>query len=287
MRTILPAILAVGILLSGGAAPAAERVTLAVLPVKLEAKYVTESFHPGEFVQDLTIAGLRKVDRFQVLSVGDVGSILEEQHIQREDVKPENASAIAKALKSRLLLFLEITHISTKVETEDRVILKIQTIVCSASLGATLFDAQTQKSVEIGPFAEEDRKMAAEEEVKKFTSTSAIARQMLRTALDSASRKIRSRVYELYPLGAKISAVDGKAVTIDVGTKFGVKVGQKYVVYGMVERPNAVTGLKEKVREEVSLLVVDRAGEESSTCHVVEGEQNPAVGSPVERSLKE
>ena len=286
MKCVFSGMLAAALVLTMVPVDAAERIAIAALPARVEAKEKPRDFDPAEYVLDQMIIGINKVERFDVMQAGDVQRILDDNLFKPADVKLENAAALAKALKVRLLLFPVIRKLDLEVETEDRVLVQTKIAVCTVSVGGTLFDVQTKKAVPIGPYVEEDRKMGAESELKHYRVTSKVTEQMVKTALAKAAKKIRSHIYKLYPLVGKISLVDGKVITIDIGSKMGVKVGQEYVIYGMVERENPITGLKEKVREEVSMLQVDEVSEESAKCHVVKGDAEPLVGSEVVRSLK-
>ena len=286
MKLICPVMLAVILVVMVSSADAAERIATVVLPVKFEGKEKPEAFEPAEHVLDQAITGMNKVERFDVVQSGDLERILKAHLFKPEDVKLENAADIAKAFKARLLLFLVIRKLSLEVETEDRVLIQTKVAVCTVSVGGTLFDAVTRKTVAIGPYVEEDRKMGAESELSHYKVTSAVTEQMVKNALAKAAKKIRSRIYKLYPLAGKVSFVDGKVVTIDIGSRMGVRVGHRYAIFGMVERENPITGLKEKVREEVSVLEVDEVTEDTAKCHVHKGEGSPPVGSDAVRSLK-
>lgn len=286
MKSLSAATLVAVLVLTMAPADGAKRIAIAALPATVEAKEKPRDFDPAEYVLDQMIMGINKVERFDMVQAGDIHRLLDENLFKPGDVKLENAAALAKALKVRLLLFPAIKKLYLEVETEDRVLVQTKIAVCTVSVGGTLFDAQTKKTVTIGPYVEEDRKMGAESELKHYKITSKVTEEMVKTALAKAAKKIRSRIYKLYPLAGKISLVDGKVITIDIGSTMGVNVGQQYVITGMVERENPITGLKEKVREEVSMLEVDEVAEESAKCHVIEGDANPLVGSTVVRRLK-
>jgi len=285
MKARLPAALAATLMLSVFPAHAGRRIKTAVLPVKVQAKHVQEDFHPGEFFLDQMIMGMNKVSRFDVLGAGDVERILDDNLFKPEHLKLDRAAELAETLKVRLLLFAEITQLSMEIETEDRVIIQTRNAVCTASVGGTLFDAKSGKSVRLGPYLEEERKMGAVDQ-RRFTLSAREIERMRKTVLERASRRIRSRIYKLYPLIGKVSRVQEKVVTIDIGSSMGVRKGYTFSVYGMVERENPVTGLPEKVRDEVSRLTVDEVAQESATCRVIHGEENPQVGSTVQRRLK-
>ncbi|HUW55711.1 MAG TPA: hypothetical protein VMZ92_03685 [Planctomycetota bacterium] len=286
MKLIGPVMLAVVLVLTAAATDAAGRIGTAVLPVKFEPTEKPGEFEPAEYLLDQMIIGMSKVERFDVVQGGDLERVLKDHLFKPEHVKLENAEGLAKALKVRLLLFPVIQKLSLEVETEDRVLIQTKVAVCTVSVGGTLFDVQTGKTVTFGPYVEEDRKMGAESELRHYKITSRVTETMVKNALAKAGRNIRSHIYKLYPLAGKVSLVDGKVVTIDIGSKMGVAVGHQYVIYGMVERENVITGLKEKVREEVSMLQVDEVTEDTATCHVIRGEESPSVGSEVVRSLR-
>ena len=107
-----------------------------------------------------------------------------------------------------------------------------------------------------------------------------------KAALATTAKKVRSRIYRLYPLVGTIVAGDGKTVTLDIGTALGVKVKQKYTVTANVQRENEVTGLMETVKREVSELEVMSVKENRSTCRIVSGDKTPLVGSVVKRKLR-
>jgi len=282
LPTTLVVLLAVGVSFAAGA----ERMKTAVLPVVVEPEDVPKMFHPGEYVQEQMIVGMRKVERFDVLGAGDVDLILEEHLFKREDIKPGNAAELAKALGVRLLVFGTVKTLTLEVETIDRVVIQTKEAVCEASVGATLYDAATAKSVAMGPYPAQERKLGAEDPRKRFTITDEVTEQMMKRVLATSAKYVRARVYKLYPLVGKISRVEGDVVVLDIGTKMGVAVGHKYTVYGMVEREDPITGLMRRARDEISLLQVDEVTEESARCRVTRGEKNPPVGSTVERNLK-
>ena len=271
---------------SAAYAPAAGRFRTAVLPAAIVPKDLPQAFHPGEYVVNQMVIGLNKVSRFDVLLAGDVDRLLEEHLIEPADVKVTDAAKIAKALKARLLLFPKIHVLSVEIETEDRVLVQTKTAVCTVTLGGTLYDATTGKTKDLGPYTAEDRKVGARDQRGRVTITDAVTEKMLKRALDAAAKRVRSRIYKLHPLAGKIAAGDGKTVTIDIGSAMGVKVKQKYTVTTLVTRENEITGLMEKVPEEVSVLVVVSVSTDSATCRVVSGEKTPLVGSTVKRKLK-
>lgn len=264
----------------------AERIKTVVLPVKVEAAELAEDFHPGEYVLDRMIIGMNKVDRFDVYGSGDVLRILEDNLLKTEDTTPEKAAELANIFKARLVLFPKIETLTVETRTEDKVLIKTRFVAVTVSVGGTLFDAETGKSVTIGPYPEEERKLGAETGAGRFRLSSRVVEEMLKKTLAAAAKKVRSRIYKLYPLAGKISLVADEVVTIDIGTKMGVAAGQRYVVYGMLERENPITGLPEKVLDEVALLLVEEVTEEDAKCRVTRGEKSPAAGSTVERDLR-
>jgi len=286
MRPVLTTILVVA--LAGATAPAAgtERLKTAVLPVKVVPKKLPKSFHPGEYVFDRMIIGLTKVERFDVLVGGDVDRLLEDHLIKTADVKVANADRIAKALKVRLLLFARVDGLTLEVETEDRVLIQTKTAVCTATVGATLYDATTGRSTRIGPYIAEERKVGSQDQLGRMIINDAVTEKMMKKALDATAKKVRARIYKLHPLAGKVLSVDGKTVTIDIGTRMGVAVKHTYAVFGMVSRENPVTGLPETTREEIAVIEVVKVTETSATCKVVGGDGTATVGSTVARRLK-
>jgi hypothetical protein len=285
MKAFLSTALAVLLTAALRGADAAERMKIAVMPPTGQVKQLAE-VHTGEYVHDAMITGVGKIERFDVLSAGDVQRLLDENLLKAEDVKVEKAADIAKALKVRLVLFVDIRKADLEIDIEDKVLIQTQVAVCTASVGGTLYDASSGATTAIGPYEEEERQTTAKD-AKTADLAAKETERMVKAALESAAKKIRSRIYKLYPLAGTITASDGKELTLDIGTKMGVAAGQKYLVYGMVEKENPITGLKEKTREEVSLLEVTGATEDSAKCKVIRGEPSPLIGSAVERDLKE
>lgn len=279
-------LIAAAVLLAATACPAAERIKIAVLPPTGAVKKVAE-VNTGEFVQQTMIDGMSKIERFDQLSVGDVQRLMEDNLVAEDDLKIEKAAPVAKKLGVRLLLFTTILKADIETETEDKVLIKTTVAVATGSLEGTLFDAATGETTKIGPYEEEERYSGSEGGTGRFALTIQKQEQILKAALESSAKKIRARIYKLYPLAGVIKASDGKTFTLDIGTKMGVAVGQKYSVFGMVEKDNPMTGLKETMRAEVSLIEVTEVAEDTATCKAVKGDANPLIGSAVERSLRE
>ena len=285
MKTITR-LIAAAVVLAATACPAAERIRIAALPPTGAVKKVAQ-VHTGEFVQQSMIDGMSKIERFDQLSVGDVQRLMEENLVAEDDLKVEKAAQVAKKLGVRLLLFTTIHKADIEIETEDKVLIKTTVAVATGSLEATLFDAATGETTKIGPYEEEERYAGSEGAKARFTLTPEKQEQIIKAALESSAKKIRARLYKLYPLAGVIQASDGKTFTLDIGTKMGVAVGQKYSVFGMVEKENPMTGLKEKMRAEVSVIEVTEVAEDTAVCKAVKGDANPLIGSAVERSLRE
>jgi len=285
-RSIAAVVLTLALLVAAAPAHSAERIKTAVLPVKVIPKKPPKTFHPGEYVFEQTIIGMNKVERFDVLIGGDVDRLLDDHLIKADKVTPKNAAAIAKALDVRLLLFPTIHDLTLEVETEDRVLIKTKTAVATATVGATLYDAKTDKSVGIGPYIAEDRQVGSKDQLGRVVITDEVTEKMMKKALAATARKVRSRVYKLHPLAGKVLSVDGKSVKIDIGTRMGVATKQKYSVLGTVSRENPVTGLIEKVRQEVAVIQVVKVTERDATCKVVGGDAAPTTGNVVTRRLK-
>ncbi|HUV38883.1 MAG TPA: hypothetical protein VMY39_04685 [Planctomycetota bacterium] len=286
MKSFILSITLATLVSASPAAWAGGRLKTAVMPVEMPPTMPRLEFAPGEHVLKEMVIGLGKVERFDVMISGDTDRLLEEHLIKPDEVKLENAAKIARALGVRLLLFPKIDTLTVETRTEDRVLIQTKTVVCTAGLGGTLYDAETNAAHAIGPYTAEDRKVGGRDMHGRTTLTAETVEKMLKEVLDETAKKVRSRVYVLYPLVGTITAGDGKSVTLDIGTAMGVAVKQKYTVTAMVDRENPVTGLVEKVAEEVSVLEVVSVKELSATCRVVSGDETPLVGSTVERKLR-
>lgn len=286
MKPLALAVLLACLLACAPALHAAERIRIAVPPPTGDIKKIAE-VHTGEFVQENMIDGTARVERFDVMSSGDLAHALEENAIAPEDVKVESAADLAKKLKVRLLLFIAVRKASIETEVEDKVLVQTETSVATACLEGTLFDAATGQTTKIGPFEEEERAAGSEGGKGPFEMTPEKREKLVKTAIENAAKKVRARLYRIYPLAGVVTGAGEKGVRLDIGKEMGVAVGQKYIVYGIVERDNPATGLKEKARGEIAQLEVTEVEEGAATCKVIKGEPSPPIGSAVERNLRE
>jgi ribonucleotide monophosphatase NagD (HAD superfamily) len=268
------------------AVSAAERVRVAVLPVKVVVKEQPVAFDSAHYVITELVNGISKLERFNVLSATDVQQALDDAKFKPEEVIAANGAEIAKALKVRVLIFPQVDALNFSQETEDLVLVKRETVVASATVRGTLYDAETKQTQAMGPYSQEENKVASQDEMKDFTPAGKGTRKMIERCFDEANKQLRARLYKLYPLCGKVIAVLGDVITIDIGSAMGVEAGQKYFVRGPVEKENAVTGQKEKVEAEIAGIVVDSADENSSKCKLAKGDKAPPVGSYVERDFR-
>ena len=280
---MLPAVLAV----LAAHADAGERITIVPLPPKCDAKPVVEFFSPGDYILDRFAVGFNKVKRFDARQPGDVDKELDDAELTSSDITPANSSKLAKTLKSRLLLFTTISSLTLTVEEDDLILVKRQSAVCTATIEYSLYDHKTGKTVKVGPYVEEERKAVAKGDVRRRTTDEDLREKLVKSVLDKCTKRVRAKIYKLYPLHGKVTASADDGVTLDIGSAMGVKVGFKFVVHGMVERENPITGLPERVREELSRLEVTKVTEDSAVCKVIKGEKAPGAGTTVKRYFKD
>ena len=105
-----------------------------------------------------------------------------------------------------------------------------------------------------------------------------IAQEALRPAVEKVVREIVSQADDFASLAPVATAGNvvgtrGGSVYIDRGENFGVKVGQRFAVYRVVDEITDSHGnVLDRVTEKVGVVEVSQVLSQSSICVVVEGE---------------
>jgi len=236
----------------------------------------------GAAAADELITQLVRAGTFVVVERSQVNAILEEQHFGLSGaVDASTAAEIGKILGVQAVLMGSITQFSVDrrsagvgalrvsfTEAESRMDVRL----VSTTTAEILAIAEGQGKKRMGGVGWEDFDFEREFDV-------GLAQEALRPAVETAVEEIVAQADILAALapvvapGEVVGSPEEGVVYIDKGTGDGIRVGQRFDVYRIVDEIRDSAGnILDQVTEKVGVIEVTRVLSQSSICSVVEGE---------------
>jgi len=236
----------------------------------------------GAAAADELITQLVRAGTFIVVERTQVNAILEEQHFGLSGaVDASTAAEIGKILGVQAVLMGSITQFSVDrksagvgalrvsfTEAESRMDVRL----VSTTTAEILAIAEGQGKKRMGGVGWEDFDFEREFDV-------GLAQEALRPAVETAVEEIVAQADLLAALapvvapGEVVGSPGEGVVYIDKGTGDGIRIGQRFEVYRIVDEIRDSAGnVLDQVKEKVGVIEVTRVLSQSSICSVVEGE---------------
>ncbi len=235
----------------------------------------------GHAATDELITQLVRTGLFSVVEREQLDAILSEQNLgQSGRVNASTAAAIGEVLGVQVVLMGSITQFS--IDTKKAGI---------GGFGASFSEAESILHVRVVNTSTAEIMLVAQGDgAKRFGGAAVnnirfeqqfdagIAQEALRPAVGKAVEEIIDRASDLASLQpvattANVVGTSERSVYVDRGENFGIQLGQRFVVYRVVDEIKDAQGqVLDRITEQVGLIEVTRVLSQSAICVVVDGE---------------
>lgn len=279
--TIMTQIVGTALVLCSVLSPAkvrAQKVRVAVLGFQNNSTWHHWGANLGHAATDELITQLANTGLFSVIEREQLDAMLSEQNLEQGDsLDPATAAELGEVLGAQVVLMGSITQFS--IETKRAGI---------GRFGASYSEAETILDVHVVNTSTAEIMLMAEGDGKKRfgglgeNNTSfeqqfdaGTAQEALRPAVEKAVEEIASVLASLEPVAITANVVGTRegSVYVDSGENIGIQLGQRFVVYRVVDEIRDAQGnLLDRITEQVGVIEVTRVLSQSAICVVVEGE---------------
>jgi curli biogenesis system outer membrane secretion channel CsgG len=274
-------LLAVAVVATGVANASAQKVRVAVLGFQNSSQWHHWGENLGYAATDELVTQLVQTNRFSVIEREQIAAILGEQDFGGSGrVNPATAAEMGKVLGVQLVVLGSITQFSI-----DRKSGGIGGFGVSYSEAETVLDARVVNTTtaEIMTVAEGNGKkrfggVAADNVRFEQAFDEGLAQEALRPAVEKIVDQLVDRADDFASLApvAAVATIVGEgngSFYIDRGDNFGVRIGQRFDVYRVIDVIKDSHGnVLDEVTEKVGVVEVSQVLSQSSICVLIEGD---------------